>query len=89
MESRLRGTLENLTYLEKKFMEKSDLQKEVEKCNIIIAYLSEKISKYQTMPLGENENLFCYLEILKEMIEETELHWEELMKELYPSPNIR
>ncbi len=89
MESRLRGTLENLTYLEKKFMEKSDLQKEVEKCNIIIAYLSEKISQYQKIPLGENENVFYYMESIKEMIEELEERWEDLMKELYPSPTIK
>lgn len=70
-------------------MGKTDLQKEVEKCKIIVSYLSEKISLYQTMPLGENENLFCHMEIIKEMIDELEVHWEELMKELYPSPNIR
>ncbi len=81
--------MRKINIFRKKSMEKTDLQKEVENCKIIIGYLSEKISKYQTMPLGENENLFCYLEILKEMIEEMELHWEEVMKELYPNPNIR
>ena len=69
-------------------MEKSDLQKEVEKCNLIIAYLSEKISQYQKTPLGEIENLFYHMEIIKKMIGELEEHWEELMKELYPIPDI-